>query len=138
MRSMCRVVLVGHLAADVDLRQTKTGRTIASFPVATNRLVRKNETADQKQEVADFHRVIAWQKLAEICDKYLSKGIAVLIEGRLINRSFEDKEGHRHYRAEIIAESLNILTSKKKEIVIEQVTPVEQEETVEEGELVAA
>ncbi len=131
MRSLNRVTLMGHLAADVDFRQTKTGKTLATFPVATNRMTKDKD--GEKREVADFHRIVAWGKLGEICDKYLAKGVAVYLEGKLINRSFESKSGEKHYRAEIVAENLNILTWKKtkdgdQELGIEPISEEKEEE----------
>ncbi len=118
MRSLSRVMLIGHLAADPELRQTKSGKAVANFPLATNRLVKSEE--GKKQEVADFHRVVAWSKLAEICSQYLIKGMAVFIEGRLTNTSFDDKDGVRHFRTEIVADTLNILTPKKSRDGVEE------------------
>ena len=89
--------------------------------------------------MVDFHRVLAWDKLAEVCNQYLVKGMALYIEGRLANHSFDDKEGNKHYRTEIVTDELNILTWKKtksgdQQIGIEAVAGVQEEER----ELVAA
>ena len=111
MRSLNRVMLIGHLGADPELRQTKSGANLVSFPLATNATVRQQN--GEKREVVDFHRVIAWGKLAEICNEYLGKGTAVYLEGKIVNHSFVDKEGNKHYRTEIMADELNILTWKK-------------------------
>jgi single-strand DNA-binding protein len=134
MRSLNQVMLIGHMAADVEFRQTKDGLSVATFPVATNRNVK---TDGEKKEIADFHRVVAWGKLADICNEFLVKGMAVYISGRIINRSFDDKEGNRHYRTEIVAEKLNILTWKKskagkEELGIEDLDP-EVAENAEEA-----
>jgi len=111
MRSLNRVMMIGHLAADIDYRQTKNGHSFASFPLATNRIIYEKDKT--KKEIVDYHKVIAWGKLGEICEKYLGKGIAVYIEGFLVNRSFKDKNDEKHFRTEIIAKELNILTWKK-------------------------
>lgn len=136
MRSLNRVMLIGHLAAEPELRQTKNGHTVVNFPIATNRVF-KNEDGSKK-EIVDFHRVLAWNKLGDICGEYLHKGQAIYVEGRLYNHSFDDNDGKKHFRTEIVADGLNILTWKKtkaghSEIGIEEV--VEKEE---EGELIAA
>ena len=136
MRSLNRVMLIGHLAADPELRQTKSGHTVVNFPIATNRVFRNEDGS--KREAVDFHRILAWNKLADICGEYLHKGMAIYLEGRLANHSFDDNDGKKHFRTEIVADGLNILTWKKNksgnsEIGIEEV--VEKEE---EGELVAA
>jgi len=105
------VMLMGHLAADPELRHTKSGVSVSNFSVATNRF--SYDDGGEKSEVTDFHRIVVWNKLADIVSKYLVKGSAVYIEGKIVNRSFEDKEGKRHFRTEIVAENLNILTWKK-------------------------
>lgn len=130
MRSLNRVMLIGHLAADPELRQTKNGHTVVVFPVATNRVLRGDN--GEKREAVDFHRVLAWDKLAEICNQFLVKGMAIYVEGRLVNRSFDDSEGKKHYRTEIVVDDLNILTWKKsksgiQEIGIELMPGVEEE-----------
>jgi single-strand DNA-binding protein len=109
MRSVNKLILVGNLAADPEVRQTAKGTTIATFPVATNRDFTSN---GEKKKVTDFHRVVAWGKLGEICGKYLEKGKAVYIEGMVINRAFE-KEGERRYVTEIRADEVNMLSFKK-------------------------
>ncbi|MBD3330930.1 single-stranded DNA-binding protein [Candidatus Peregrinibacteria bacterium] len=109
MRSLNRVCLMGHLTADPELRQTKSGISVANFHIATNRFIKDGK---EKKEIADYHTIVAWNKLAEICEKYLSKGAAVYVEGMLVNRSFE-KDGKKHYRTEVILDNLNILTFKK-------------------------
>lgn len=137
MRSLNRVMLIGHLTADVDIRQTKNGHTVASFSIATNQVLKSEDGT--KRELTDFHRVVAWEKFGQMCSQYLIKGMAVYLEGRLVNRSFDDKEGNRHYRTEIVAETLNILTWKKsktgqQEVGMEVMPGVEEKEE----ELVAA
>ena len=127
MKSLSRVSIIGHIAADVDLRQTKSGKSVASFPIATNRLS-LDEKGDKK-EVADYHRIVAWNKFGETCDKLLHVGMPVFVEGRLENHSFDDTEGKRQYRSEIVLKELNILDwskakSGKKEMTIKTVEAV--------------
>lgn len=117
-------MLIGHLAADPEIRQTKTGHTVTTFPVATNRLSKSGN--GEKRNIADFHRIVAWEKLGEICSNYLQKGMAIYLDGRIVNSSYEDKSGVRQYRTEIMADGLNILTWKKSknglnEVAIEDV-----------------
>lgn len=136
MRSLNRVMLIGHLAADPEVRQTKSGHTVVNFPIATNRIFRNEDGS--KREIVDFHRVLAWNKLGGICGDYLHKGQAIYVEGRLANHSFDDNDGKKHFRTEIVADGLNILTWKKtksgnSEIGIEEVVADGEEE-----ELVAA
>ncbi len=110
MKNLNKVMLLGHLAADVDLRQTKSGSSVATFPLAINRFIRGD---DGKEEAVDFHRVVVWGRLAEICNEYLEKGIAVYVEGRMINRSFDDNDGVKHFRTEVVADNVIFLTWKK-------------------------
>lgn len=102
---------MGNLAADPDLKDTNSGKKVVNFAVATN-LKWKNSEGVEKSST-DFHRVIAWNKLAEICDGYLKKGSGVYIEGKLHNRSYETKEGEKRYVSEIVADDVYILTWKK-------------------------
>jgi single-strand DNA-binding protein len=109
MRSVNKIILVGNLAADPEVRQTKKGTTVATFPVATNRDFTSN---GEKKKVTDFHRVVAWAKLGEVCGKYLEKGKAVYIEGMVLNRAYE-KEGERRYVTEIRADEVHMLSFEK-------------------------
>lgn len=110
MRSVNKVILVGHLAADPEQSTTKSGRARVTFPIATHR----EQTSDEvKKEVTDYHRVVSWGKLGELCWKYLAKGQGVYVEGTILNRAYE-KDGERRYVTEIRADEVNMLTWKKK------------------------
>lgn len=122
MRSMNKVMLIGHLVQDPELRQTKNGKAVANFAIATNRSAKDDDGT--KKEIAEFHRVVAWSKLAEIVSQYLTKGTAVFIEGRLIYNVFNDKDGNRHHSTEIVADGLNILSPKKRDDKTEQIVAV--------------
>jgi single-strand DNA-binding protein len=112
MRSVNKVILVGHVAADPESAKATTGIRV-TFPLATHR----EYTSDGvKKEVTDYHRIVSWGILATICAKYLSKGQGVYIEGTLLNRAYE-KEGERKYITEIRADEVNLLTWKKKGVV---------------------
>jgi single-strand DNA-binding protein len=110
MRSVNKVILVGHLAADPETSTTLNGRTRVTFPIATHR---DTTSEGAKKEVTDFHRVVSWGKLGEICGKYLAKGQGVYVEGMVLNRAYE-KDGQRHYVTEIRADEVNMLTWKKQ------------------------
>ncbi|MBT4455911.1 single-stranded DNA-binding protein [Candidatus Peregrinibacteria bacterium] len=117
MRSLNKTMLIGHLAADPELKKTSSGIAVAYFPVATNR---DWITSDgEKKESVDYHKVIAWRKLADICAQHLVKGSPVYIEGRLQNNSYEDKDGKKHYGTEIVLDELNVLVYKRKKDGIE-------------------
>ena len=107
MYSLNRATIIGNLTRDPELRQTPNGQAVCSFGVATNRSWTGRD--GQKQESAEFHNVVAWGKLAEICGQYLNKGRKVYIEGRLQTRDWEGQDGIRRYRTEIITENMIIL-----------------------------
>ena len=110
MHSVNKVILVGNVAADPELRATPKGMKIATFPVATDRDV----TSDgEEKKVTDFHRVVAWGALAEICAEHLEKGKAVYVEGSIMNRPYE-KDGERRFVTEIRAVEIHMLSFKKR------------------------
>ena len=107
MYSLNRATIIGNLTREPEVRQIPSGQSVCSFAVATNR---SWTAADgQKQEASEFHNIVAWGKLAEICAQYLNKGRKVYIEGRLQTRDWEGQDGVRRYRTEIVAENLIIL-----------------------------
>lgn len=105
--SLNRAQLIGNLTADPELRQTTTGQQVCSFSVATNRTWTNQQ--GEKQEQADYHNIVAWGRLAEICAEYLHKGKKVFIEGRLQTRDWEGQDGVKRYRTEIVAENMIML-----------------------------
>jgi single-strand DNA-binding protein len=111
MRSINKVMLIGHLATDPEQKSTTNGHSMTKFKVATNR---DWKTSDgEHHEATDFHKVIAWSKLGEICSQYLKKGAGVYLEGRLTNRQYKDKEGTDRTITEIVADTIHFLTFKK-------------------------
>jgi single-strand DNA-binding protein len=111
MKSVNRVQLMGNVAADPELRSTKSGKNLAAFAVATN--AEWKDANGEKQKRTDFHRVIAWQGLGVNCDKYLKKGSAVFVEGKIHNHSYEDKEKQRRTLTEITAEDVHFIQGRK-------------------------
>jgi len=101
-----KVFILGNLTRDPEVRSMPSGQSVASFGVATNRFF-KNQQGEKQQEV-EFHNVTAFGKLAEIASQYLKKGSLVLIEGRLRTRNWQDNNGVKHFRTEIIAEALQL------------------------------
>jgi len=112
-RSLNKVQLIGNLTRDPELRYTPTGTAVCSFSIATNRGW-TTDTGEKKDEV-DFHRIIAWNKLGEICSQLLKKGRKVYVEGRLANRSWKATDGQQKSITEIVIEDMIILDSKGKE-----------------------
>lgn len=110
MKSLNKVQLIGNLTKDPELKYTPTGTAVVTFSVATNR----QWTTDQgeKKDEADFHRCVAWNKLAEICANLLKKGRKVYVEGRLQNRSWQGQDGQTRYTTEVVISDMILLDSK--------------------------
>ncbi len=102
-----KVILVGNLGNDPDMRHTPSGASVCEFRVATNESW--TDKSGQKQERTEWHRIVVWGKKAEVCSKYLSKGRQVYLEGRLRTRSWEDKEGNKRFTTEIVANDIQFL-----------------------------
>ena len=102
-----KVVLVGRLTRDPEMRNTPSGTPVCSFGLATNRVWTDRQTNEKKQET-EFHNIVMWRRLAEIAARYLRKGSLVLIEGRLQTRNWEDSNGNRRERTEIVADNLQL------------------------------
>lgn len=110
MYSLNKAMIIGNLTRDPEIRNTPSGQTVASFSVATN--LTWTDQAGQQQSKTEFHNVIAWRKLGEICGQYLSKGTKVYIEGRLQTSEWNGQDGNKRQRTEIVADSMIILTPK--------------------------
>jgi len=107
MRGVNKVILIGNLGRDPEIRYTRDGTTVANLNLATSDSW--NDAQGQRQERTEWHRVVAFGKLAEITKEYLSKGRQIYIEGRLQTRSWEDKEGNKRYTTEIKADQMVML-----------------------------
>lgn len=107
MASVNKVILIGNLGADPELRYTPSGSAVANFNVATTDRWRDKD--GQMQERTEWHRVIFWSRQAEIAKEYLRKGSSVYVEGRIQNRSYEDKEGIKRYVTEIVGQRMQLL-----------------------------
>lgn len=103
-----KVMIIGHLTRDPEIRNIPSGETVANFGLATNRVW--NDREGQRQQAVEYHNIVAWRKLADICGQYLKKGNRVYIEGRLQTRQWEGQDGIKRYRTEIIARDLIMLT----------------------------
>ncbi|NIT04432.1 single-stranded DNA-binding protein [Candidatus Saccharibacteria bacterium] len=112
-RSINKATILGNLTRDPEMRYTPDGQSVTTFGVATNR--RWTNKDGQQQEDTEFHNVVAWGKLAEICTQLLKKGSQVHLEGRLQTRSWEGKDGVTRQRTEIVAEDMILLSRGKVE-----------------------
>lgn len=131
-KSLNRVQLIGNLTRDPELRYTPAGTAVCSFSIATNRSWTTD--AGEKKDEADFHRIVAWNKLAELCSQFLNKGKKVYVEGRLTTRNWTGQDGAQRSTTEIIISDMILLDSAgartpkdESEEVIEQ-----SDEAVEE------
>lgn len=111
VRSLNKVMLIGNLTRDPNLRYTPGGAAVASFGIATNRSWTSSE-GGEKQERVDFHNIVAWSKLAEICGQLLHKGDKVYVEGRIQTRDWKTEEGETRRVTEIVIDNMMLLNSR--------------------------
>jgi single-strand DNA-binding protein len=136
MASVNKVILVGNLGADPELRYTSSGTPVASFSLATRE--RWTNKSGEKEEKTEWHKIVAWARLGEICGEYLHKGKQVYIEGRLQTRSWEDRDGNKRYTTEIVAQTMQMLGPAGKEGRLEskdEAFPVEEPISVPEDDI---
>jgi single-strand DNA-binding protein len=105
--SVNKVILVGNLGKDPEVRYTQTGSAVANFSIATSE--QWNDRDGKKQERTEWHNIVVWGKQAEHCGQYLSKGRQVYIEGSIRTRSYDDKSGNKRYITEIVAQRIQFL-----------------------------
>ena len=133
MASLNKVMIIGNLGSDPEMRFTPNGNPVTSFRVATNRVYTTAE-GERKQET-EWFTVVAWNKLAEQCNQFLTKGRLVYAEGRLRTRTWESQDGQKHYRTEIIANRITFLDRQAVAPLPEEgVGGVEAEAEAEAGE----
>lgn len=109
MSGINKVILVGHLGKDPEVRHLDGGVSVASFPLATSETFNKD---GRKVEQTEWHNIVMWRGLADVASKYLQKGKLVYIEGKLRTRSFEDRDGNKKYTTEVVAENFTMLGRK--------------------------
>ena len=108
MKSVNKVILIGNLTRDPELRHTaENKKAVCTFGLATNRMV--TTSSGEKQEEPEFHRIVAWDKMAEVCNQYLKKGRKVYVEGRLQYRTYTGQDGIEKFSAEIVLEDMAML-----------------------------
>ncbi len=105
-----KAILIGNLGKDPELRYTQSGTPVASFSIATTE--RWKDKDGNQQEQTEWHNIVAWKRLAEICGEYLNKGSRVYIEGKLQTRKWQDQNGNDRYTTEIVAREMKMLSSR--------------------------
>jgi single-strand DNA-binding protein len=104
------VRLIGHLGENPKVRKLDSGKKVANFSIATNEIYR--DSNGEKQSETTWHRLVAWEKQAEIAESYLKKGSEIAVEGKLTNRSYDGKNGEKHYITEVVVNSILLLDKK--------------------------
>jgi single-strand DNA-binding protein len=107
MRSLNKVLLIGNLGSDPEVRRTQSGQSVATFRLATNESW--GDKSGERQERTEWHRVVAWGRLAEIVGEYMKKGRQVYVEGRVQTRQWQDQQGQTRYMTEVVAQSIMML-----------------------------
>ncbi|MFQ5813558.1 MAG: single-stranded DNA-binding protein [Anaerolineae bacterium] len=110
-RGLNKVMIIGNLGRDPEMRYTPSGKAVTSFSVATNRSW--VNAKGERREDTEWFNVVAWGNLAEICKQYLTKGQQVYVEGRLQTRGWEDENGKKHYRTELVANEMIMLGERR-------------------------
>ena len=111
MAGINKVILIGRLGQDPEVRYTPSGVAVANFSIATSEEWTDKDSGEKKERT-EWHRIVAWRRLGEICGEYLSKGRQVYVEGRLQTRSWEDRDGNKKYTTEIVASDVQFLGSR--------------------------
>jgi len=125
--SVNKVILIGNLGKDPEVRHLENGAAVANFSIATSENYKDRKTGEKVSQT-EWHNIVAWRGLAEIAEKYLKKGAKVYIEGKLKTRTWQDKEGNNRYSTEIITDNLTMLGSTVDSMASSnQVTPIENE-----------
>ena len=111
MAGVNKVILVGNLGKDPEIRHLEGGTAVANFSIATSESYK--DKSGQKIEQTEWHAIVVWRAQAEFAEKYLKKGMTVYVEGKLRTRSWDDKEGHKRDKTEIVCDTINILSKKE-------------------------
>jgi single-strand DNA-binding protein len=125
-RGLNKVMIIGHLGRDPEMRYTPSGRPVTTFSVATTRSW--TSANGERHEETEWFNVVAWGSLAEICNQYLHKGQQVYVEGRLQTRRWEDNEGNKHFTTELVAKEMIMLGDRREVSGESSVSSMEDEE----------
>lgn len=137
MAGVNKVLLIGNLGKDPEVRHLESGVMVANFPLATTESYRDRNTGERRQ-VTEWHNIVLWRGLAEISEKYLKKGNQVYIEGKLRTRSWQDQEGNTRYTTEVIADNMTMLGGRPAEGVTAQESTITTKETAATSENITA
>jgi single-strand DNA-binding protein len=111
--SVNKVILIGNLGKDPEVRRLENGAVVASFPLATSETYVDRNTSERR-ETTDWHNIVLWRGLAEVAEKYARKGQKIYIEGKLKNRQWTDKDGNTRYTTEVLGENMTLLTPRSE------------------------
>ena len=111
MAGVNKVILIGNLGKDPEIRHLENGTAVANFPIATSESYKDKEGARVDQ--TEWHNIVVWRKLAEIAESYLKKGSQIYLEGKLRTRSWEDQQGNKRYTTEVVADTFTMLGKKE-------------------------
>lgn len=133
--SVNKVILIGNLGKDPEIRRMDTNVAVANFSIATSETF-VNRTTGVKRDITDWHNIVCWRGLAEFAEKYLKKGMKIYVEGRLKTRSWQDKENNTRYTTEVLADNIQVLNwndgpsnAPEKQIYPQETTPTEPSPT---------
>ena len=107
MASVNKAILIGNLGADPEVRYTPSGTAVANFNIATHEQWTNRD--GEKEERTEWHRIVAWSRLGEICGEYLRKGSQIYIEGKIQTRAWEDRDGNKRYTTEVVGDNMTML-----------------------------
>ena len=111
--SVNKAILVGRLGRDPETRYTSSGQAVANFSLATDESYKDKQSGERKQRT-EWHKIVAWGKLAEICQQYLKKGTLIYLEGRITTRQWDGREGQKRTTVEIVASTMKMLSGKRE------------------------
>ena len=126
MSGVNKVILVGNLGKDPEIRHTEGGAAVANFTIATSETFKDRNTGERRTQT-EWHNIVLWRGLTEIAEKYLRKGNQIYVEGKLRSRSWQDKEGNTRYTTEIVGDNMTMLGKKEDQSSSPQQAPVAPE-----------
>lgn len=134
MAGVNKVILLGNLGKDPEVKKLETGKSVANFSLATSEVYKNKE--GEKVTKTEWHNIVLWSPLAEIAESYLKKGSQLYLEGKISNRSYEDKEGVKKYISEVVGREITLLGKPNSNNSTEEVSPDDnsQTETKEEND----